>query len=121
MIHAAPVLNFRVPRKIGGLMAIWTPDPTFYPSPRMAMEAPSEKLAFLAVLHAVGREPDAIGVVDLDPKSSTFWTMIHNTSMPNAGDELHQFGWNACSSSLCPYAPHPIVVRLYLLVHGIRA
>ena len=47
-------------------MATWTPDPTFYPSPRMAMEAPSEKLAYLAVLHAEGREPDTIGVVDVE-------------------------------------------------------
>ena len=29
----------------------WRPDPTFYPSPKMAMEAPSEKLAYLALLN----------------------------------------------------------------------
>ena len=28
------------------------------------------------------------------------------STMPNAGDELHHFGWNACSSCLCPNAPH---------------
>ena len=33
--------------------------------------------------------------------------------MPNAGDELHHFGWNACSAALCPYAPHPHVERRY--------
>ena len=38
--------------------------------------------------------------------------------MPNVGDELHHFGWNACSSALCPWAPHPHVERRYLLVPG---
>ena len=32
-------------------MALWKPDPTFYPSPKMAMEAPPEKLAFVAMLN----------------------------------------------------------------------
>jgi selenium-binding protein 1 len=32
-------------------MALWTPDPTFCPSPKMAMEAPPEKLAFVAMLN----------------------------------------------------------------------
>ena len=29
----------------------WQPDPTFYPSPKMAMEAPAEKLAYVAMLN----------------------------------------------------------------------
>ena len=29
-------------------MATWRPDPSFYPSPRMAMQAPAEKLAYVA-------------------------------------------------------------------------
>jgi selenium-binding protein 1 len=41
--------------------------------------------------------------------------------MPGPGDELHHFGWNACSSSLCPYAPHPHVERRYLVVPGLRS
>jgi selenium-binding protein 1 len=41
--------------------------------------------------------------------------------MPNAGDEVHHFGWNACSSALCPYAPHPHVERRYLVVPGLRS
>ena len=32
-------------------MSMWRPDPTFYPSPKMAMEAPAEKLAFVAMLN----------------------------------------------------------------------
>ena len=41
--------------------------------------------------------------------------------MPYAGDELHHFGWNACSSALCPTAPHPHVERRYLVVPGLRS
>ena len=39
--------------------------------------------------------------------------------MTHAGDELHHFGWNACSSMLCPNAPHPHVERRYLIVPGL--
>jgi selenium-binding protein 1 len=41
--------------------------------------------------------------------------------MPYVGDELHHFGWNACSSALCPYAPHPYLERRYLIVPGLRS
>ncbi|MFO7277411.1 MAG: selenium-binding family protein [Pseudomonadota bacterium] len=102
-------------------MATWKPDPTFYPSPRMAMQAEPEKLAYVAMLDVTGNRPDALGVVDLDPGSSTYGELIHRTPMPNVGDELHHFGWNACSSALCPYAPHPHVERRYLIVPGLRS
>src|SRR5688500_2511980 len=39
----------------------------------------------------------------------------------NVGDEVHHFGWNACSAALCPYASHPHVERRYLLVPGLRS
>ena len=52
-------------------MPLWTPDPAFYPSPKMAMEAPPEKVAFVAVLNVGnGNQKDALGVVDTDPASS---------------------------------------------------
>ncbi len=41
--------------------------------------------------------------------------------MPNVGDELHHYGWNACSSCLCPNAPHPHTERRYLVVPGLRS
>ena len=49
-------------------MAQWRPDPTFYPSPKLAMQAPAEKHAFVAMLNPThaGR-PDALGVVMLIP------------------------------------------------------
>jgi selenium-binding protein 1 len=103
-------------------MSIWRPDPTFYPSPKMAMEAPAEKLAYVAMVNgkANGRH-DAIGVVDVDPTSSGYGKIVGQVDMPNAGDELHHFGWNACSACLCPHAAHPHVERRYLVVPGINS
>jgi methanethiol oxidase len=103
-------------------MALWRPDPTFYPSAKMAMQAPSEKLAFVVLLNpGNGAKPDALGVVDVDPESSGYGRIVGQVDMPNVGDELHHFGWNACSACLCPYAPHPHVERRYLIVPGIRS
>ena len=102
-------------------MERWKPDPTFYPSARMAMQAPEEKLGYVAILNVGGRKADALGVVDLNSESSTYAQLVGRVEMPNAGDELHHFGWNACSSALCPYAPHPHVERRYLIVPGLRS
>jgi len=102
-------------------MATWQPDPTFYPSPRMAMKAPKEKLAYVAAFDPERKEPDAIAAVDVDPGSSHYGTIVGQVYMPNAGDELHHFGWNACSSCLCPNAPHPHMERRYLIVPGLRS
>ena len=100
----------------------WQPDPTFYPSPKMAMEAPAEKLAYVAMLNPTPKGgPDAMGVVDVDPESKSYGKMVGRVDMPNAGDELHHFGWNACSSCLCPYSPHPHMERRYLVVPGLRS
>jgi selenium-binding protein 1 len=103
-------------------MPQWKPDPTFYPSPRLAMEAPRETLAYVAAFNpSKDGRPDAMTVVDLAPESPSYGQMVGKVEMPNAGDELHHFGWNACSSALCPYAPHPHVERRYLIVPGLRS
>ena len=102
-------------------MPKWTPDPSFYPSPQMAMEAPPESLAYVAMLNSTRQKPDAMGVVDVNPESSSYGRTIGRVDMPNTGDELHHFGWNACSSCLCPYAPHPHMERRYLIVPGIHS
>lgn len=103
-------------------MELWRPDPTFYPSPKLASAAPPEKLAYVALLNPTHTSrPDAIGVVDVDPSSAAYGKLVGQVDMPNAGDELHHFGWNACSSCLCPYAPHPHIERRYLVVPGIRS
>src|SRR5687768_16834849 len=103
-------------------MPLLKPDPTFYPSPKMAMQSPPEKLAYMALINpSKDGRPDAIGVVDLDPDSKAYGRLVGQTDMSQAGDELHHFGWNACSSCLCPYAPHPHMERRYLLVPGLRS
>jgi selenium-binding protein 1 len=102
-------------------MATWRPDPSFYPSPRMAEKAPAESLAYVAAFDPDRKTPDAIAVVDVDPKSGSYGKIVNTVSMPNFGDELHHFGWNACSSCLCPQAPHPHVERRYLVVPGLRS
>ena len=38
-------------------MATWRPDPTFYPSPRLATQAPPEKLAYVATLDPTEKVP----------------------------------------------------------------
>jgi selenium-binding protein 1 len=103
------------------IMASLRPDPTFYPSPRQAMKAPAETLAYVVAFDPTGRTPDAMTVVDLDPESGSYGEIVGQTDMPNAGDELHHFGWNACSSCLCPNAPHPHSERRYLVVPGLRS
>jgi len=105
-------------------MATWKPDPTFYPSPRIAAQAPPEELAYVVTLNTPTNgdaRPDALTVVDLAPGSPTYGTLVGRLDMPNVGDELHHFGWNACSSALCPWAPHPHVERRYFLVPGLRS
>ena len=97
-------------------------DPTFYPSPKLAAQAPAEKLAYVAALNPNGGgHPDALVVVDVDSQSQKYASIVGQVNMPNAEDELHHFGWNACSSALCPYAPHPHVERRYLIVPGLRS
>jgi methanethiol oxidase len=102
-------------------MARLRPDPTFYPSAKQAAQAPPEELAYLAMLSPNKARPDAIAVVDVKPGSKSYGRLVGQFDMPNTGDELHHFGWNACSASLCPWAPHPHVERRYLIVPGINS
>jgi selenium-binding protein 1 len=101
-------------------MQTWRPDPTFYPSPRSASKAPAEELAYVVRVNPTddGR-PDAICVVDVASGSNSYSQIVGQVEMTNAGDELHHFGWNACSSMLCPNAAHPHVERRYLIAPGL--
>ena len=102
-------------------MATWTPDPTFYPSPRLAMKAPPEKHAYVAEFDPARTRPDRLAVIDVDPQSATYSKIVGRVAVSGVGDELHHFGWNACSSHLCPNAPHPHVERRYLIAPGLRS
>ena len=102
-------------------MPLFTPDPTFYPSPRDATAAPAEQLAYVAAFARPADRPDALVVLDVDDASPSYGQVVGWTDMPHVGDELHHFGWNACSSALCPSAAHPHVERRYLVVPGLRS
>ena len=100
------------------------PDPSFYATPGEAAAAPAEELAYVATLNTGTNgdsAPDALTVLDLEQGSDTYGQLVGRVDMPNVGDELHHFGWNACSAALCPSAPHPHVERRYLLVPGLRS
>ena len=97
------------------------PDPTFHPSARLAMDAPRELLAYTALLSPDRSRPDALAVVDLDPQSKAYGSVINQLVMPHTGDEFHHFGWNACSSALSPLSGHAFVQRRYLVMPGIRS
>jgi methanethiol oxidase len=74
-------------------------DPTFYASPRLAMQAPPETVAYVIVVNP-GKGPDGLAVLDADRSSKTYGTVVNTLTTTHAGDELHHFGWNACSGSL---------------------
>ncbi len=102
-------------------MSMWHPDPTFYPSPKMAMQAPAENAGLRGnaqrrqerPARPYGRRRSSIPLRPTTAKSLARWTCRLQDN------ELHHFGWNACSACLCPHAPHPHVERRYLVVPGI--
>ena len=85
---------------------------SFHSSPQEAMQAPVEEFLYLACLHeGTGVEkPDFLTVIDAE-----HGRVIHETPMPNVGDELHHFGWNRCSSAC--HGPD----RSHLIVPGFRS
>jgi selenium-binding protein 1 len=104
-----------------------TTDPTFYRSPGEAMTAPPERLAYVAAFDPAGRAKDAMAVIDCDPGSASYGQVVGWSELPTAGNELHHFGWNACSSALCHqghdhHGGHSgPLERRYLIVPGIRS
>jgi selenium-binding protein 1 len=90
-----------------------------YASPAEAIKAPREKLLYtVAIYTGTGIErPDYLATIDADPDSPTYSQVIHRLEMPNIGDELHHFGWNACSS--CHHDSSKS--RRFLIVPGVRS
>ncbi len=90
---------------------------TFYASPAEAMAAKPEEFLYVGGLHeGTGvAAPDFLAVVDTNPASNRYGTVIHETPMPNVGDELHHYGWNRCSSAC--HGPD----RSHLIVPGFRS
>jgi len=92
---------------------------TLYRTPRDAIEAPPEQLAYVALL-----DPDAIAVVDVDPASRGFGSVVGQWDAPvqDPPDEFHHYGWNICSSALGADHDHDGAMdRRYLVVPGIRS
>ena len=99
-------------------------DPTFYRSPADAIAAPPERLAYVAAFDPAGKAKDAMAVIDCDPSSPDYGKVVGWSELPTAGNELHHFGWNACSSALCHqgHGDHGTPLeRRYLIVPGIRS
>ena len=70
-----------------------------------AMKAPPEELAYVVILNPDGNgRPDALAVMDVDPGSTTYQQVVGRVEL-GMGDEVHHFGWNACSAALCPTRP----------------
>ena len=93
-------------------MELWRPDPTFYPSPKMAMQAPPETVAFVAMLNAEndGR-PDALGVVDVNPASSSYGTMVGRVDMLDVEPAVDHWKARGLDMSVLLYNP-PVPARV---------
>ena len=98
-------------------MAAWTPDKTFYPSPRMAMKAPAETVAYVAAFDPNRKDPDAIAVVDVDPKSKSYSTISTRLRCRTPATSC-TFRLERCCSCL---APRPECPRRAPLSRGARA
>jgi selenium-binding protein 1 len=96
-------------------------DPTFYRTPGDAIAAGPESLAYVAAYDPRGAANDAIAVLDCDASSATYGQVTGWTQMPTGGNELHHFGWNACSSALCHDGHAGHLERRYLIVPGLRS
>ncbi|MGI8712765.1 MAG: selenium-binding protein SBP56-related protein [Solirubrobacteraceae bacterium] len=84
----------------------------------MAREQAPEQVIYVAALYegtGIDR-PEFIATVDVDPSSGSYGQIVARTDMPNVGDELHHFGFNACSS-----ACHSELTRDTLIVPGFRS
>src|SRR3984957_17180051 len=77
-----------------------TIDPTFYRTAADAAAAPVETLAYVVAFDREAKQSDAMTVVDGDPASKSYGRVVGWTDVPSLGNELHHFGWNACSSAL---------------------
>ena len=103
-------------------MTMTVTDPTFYRSAAEAAAAPREHLAYVVAFDRAGERPDALTVVDVDEESASYGAIVGWADLPTLGDELHHFGWNACSSAL-KHEGHDMhgLARRYLLLPGLRS
>lgn len=89
-----------------------------YESIEAAMTAPRETHAFVPAIRVGTKssgKSDYMATVDVDPASADYGKVVGRFSLPHPGDELHHYGWNACSS--CHGERH----RRYLVVPGLAS
>ena len=96
-------------------------DPTFYRTPADAIAAAPESLAYVAAFDPHGDAKDALAVLDCDSSSVTYGEVVGWAELPTGGNELHHFGWNACSSALCHGGHAGHLERRYLIAPGLRS
>src|SRR5437016_9653515 len=103
-------------------MAQPTIHPTFYRTAAEAAAAPAEQLAYVVAFDRAGQKSEAMTVIDVNPASDAYGRVVGWTDVPALGNELHHFGWNACSSAL-KHEGHNMdgLARRYLLVPGLRS
>jgi selenium-binding protein 1 len=101
----------------GGLASEQHKDDRIFASPADAQKSPPEKLAYVVATYGGTdvKKPDYLATIDLDPQSKTYSQVIHRVKMPNTGDEVHHFGWNACAS--CEGS----CTRRYLIIPGLAS
>lgn len=90
-----------------------------YESPQAAMKSERETIAYVPAIR-VGtgvNKPDYLATIDVDPTSPLCGKVIHRLEMPHVGDELHHFGWNACSSC----HGDPSKSRRYIVLPGLHS
>src|SRR2546429_404820 len=89
-----------------------------YASPQEAMKAEREKTLYTVCFYGgTGiQAPDYLATVDVDPASATYSQVIPRTQL-GMDEELHHFGWNACSS--CHHDEGK--ARRFLIIGGFRS
>ena len=83
------------------------------------MQAPKEKIIYSLMINCspIEKKPDSVATIDVDPSSLNYSKIIHKLDMSYIGDEIHHFGWNACSS--CCNDPNK--VRRFMVIPGLRS
>lgn len=57
-----------------------------------------EKFLYVSMIPCDENQANYLATIDVDPESATYRQVIHRLVVPHLHDELHHFGWNACSS-----------------------
>jgi methanethiol oxidase len=69
-------------------MALWRPDSRFYPSAWMALPAARENLGYVLTFNPEARrqQPDTFCVMDLNPGSQSYGTVVETESEDPGSD-----------------------------------